>query len=357
VRDPDDILINRPSALGDVCRSVPVLVSLKRRYPSAGIDWLVQDAFAPAIQHHPDLRRVVPFPRSRMGRELLRGKPGSLLSFLRKLRRPRYGLVVDAQGLFRSGFFALATGAPIRVGDRSARESGWIFATRSVRTDPGTHTVDRMLEIARAAGAPPVRDLRLYTNPGQRGDAERLLAGVLGRHGRQPPIVLAPTSRWAAKRWSAERFLELARHLLARTPHPIVVVGGPGERAQCAPLLRLCKAEPRAADLVGKTDVGALLAIIARARLVVANDSAALHMAVGLERPIVALFGPTDTARVGPYGRDRDVIQHADPDRMDHKRDANAVVMRQISVREAIDACHRRLGARADAQLDTRTIS
>ena len=343
VRDPDDILIIRPSALGDVCRSVPVLVSLKRRYPSANIDWLVQDAFAPAIQHHPDLRRAIPFPRTRMGRDLLRGKPGSLLSFIRALRKPRYGLVVDAQGLFRSGFFAFATGAPIRVGDRAARENGWIFATRSVRTDTRSHTVDRMLQIAKAAGARPSADLRLHTSPSQRGDAERLLTAALGRHARLPPIVLAPTSRWAAKRWPTERYLELARHLLATTPHPIAVVGGPGERTQCASLLRLCKAEPRAADLVGKTDVGSLLAIIERARLVVANDSAALHMAVGFDRPIVALFGPTDTGRVGPYGRTGDVIQHPDPDRTDHKRDAGAITMRQISVREVIDACRRRL--------------
>lgn len=345
MRDPDDILIIRPSALGDVCRSVPVLSSLKRRYPRAGIDWLVQDAFAPAIRHHPDLRRAIPFPRDKMARDLLRGKPGSLVSFVRTLRRPRYGLVVDAQGLFRSGFFSFVTGAPIRVGDRSARESGWIFSTRSVRTDPRTHTVDRMLEIAKAAGARPEPDLRLHTGSGQRGEAERLLSASLGRHARQGPIVLAPTARWAAKRWPAERFLELARHLLASTPHPIVVVGGPGERTQCAPLLRLCRSEARAADLVGKTGVGGLLGVIERARLVVANDSAALHMAVGLERGIVGLFGPTDVARVGPYGRAGDVLQHPDPDRMDHKLDQNAVVMRQISVREVIDACHRRLGA------------
>ncbi|MEM0983827.1 MAG: glycosyltransferase family 9 protein [Planctomycetota bacterium] len=338
MREADRILIIRPSALGDVCRSVPVLVSLKKRFPAARIDWMVQDAFIPAIEHHPDLHRAIPFPRSKLAKDLLRFKPGSLLAFIGELRRGRYDLVIDAQGLFRSGFFSVSTGARKRIGDRSGREAGWLFATRTVRTDPRSHTVDRMLELVRAAGAEPVRDLRLYTNNRQRVEAEAQLGPRFAR-----PIVIAPTSRWAAKRWPASRFVELTRALLARTPHPIVIVGGPGEREQCEPLLELARHEPRVLDLVGETSVGGLLAVIERARLVIANDSAALHMAVGFDRPIVAIFGPTEIDEVGPYSRAADVIQRADPGCMNHKRDENARVMRAIPSREVVVTCLERL--------------
>jgi heptosyltransferase-1 len=97
-------------------------------------------------------------------------------------------------------------------------------------------------------------------------------------------------------------------------------------------------------DRVGSTSISALMALISRAALVVANDSAAVHMAVGFDRPTVALYGPTDVARVGPYGREADVIQHREPgDTLDHKDDANAAMMARIGLEEVLNACRVRL--------------
>ena len=102
---PRRILLIRPSALGDVCRTVPVLVSLRRAWPDAEIDWLVQDDFAPAIMHHPDLTRVLPFMRRDLGKSIARGSFGPLAQFVAQLKRAKYDLVFDLQGLARSGFF------------------------------------------------------------------------------------------------------------------------------------------------------------------------------------------------------------------------------------------------------------
>jgi ADP-heptose:LPS heptosyltransferase len=155
--------------------------------------------------------------------------------------------------------------------------------------------------------------------------------------------VLAPTSRWPAKQWPAQRFAEFGRRLLGAGTGPIVIVGGPGERDQVAPLLDWADGEPRAVDLVGETSVARLMAVIARSSLVVANDSAALHMAVGFDRPIVALFGPTRVELVGPYRRDADVLQQARPDdRFNHKRDAGGMIER-ITVDQLLDAARLRL--------------
>jgi len=340
VDDPQRILIIRPSALGDVCRSVPLLATLRRAHPGAAIDWLVRDDFQDAVTAHPDLTRVVPFPRREFGRALKRLNPRPALGWLASLRRARYDLVIDAQGLARSGIFAWATRAPTRVGDAHARELAWLAYTRRVPVVQGAHTVDRMLALLEAIGLDPLRDMRLHA-PAQ--DRDAVARDDALRHDRY--VVLAPTSVWPAKRWPIDRFVSLATALLDAGAEQIVVVGAPGERDQCAPLLDLASTDPRVVDLVGATGVGRLMGVIERAALVVANDSAALHIGVGFDRPLVALFGPTNTGLVGPYGRERDVLQHLrEGDSIDHKRESGRALMERVTLDEVRDASLARLG-------------
>ena len=316
-----------------------MLVSLRRRFPDATIDWLVQDTFADAISHHPDLDGVVPFPRKHLGKSSKRLNLVPTIRWMNRALRPtpRYDLVVDAQGLFRSGLFARWTGARRRLGFANAEEFASVFYTEKFGIGSGEHAVDRMLGLIAAGGIDPVVDMRLHADP-----AEILWVDSQPWQGG---IVLAPTSRWAGKQWPADRFVSLARRLIARTGRRVIIVGGPDERAQIRPLLDWAEHEPRAVDLVGETSIARLMAVIARANLVVANDSAALHMAVGFDRPLVALFGPTRVGLVGPFGRERDVIQHAHiGDRFDHKDPKIGVpMMERIGVREVADACLTRL--------------
>jgi heptosyltransferase-1 len=337
--DPARILIIRPSALGDVARSVPLLAALKHAHPAAAIDWLVQDTFADAIRHHPALRRVILFPRAALRRWWSPAGLSTLRRFLAGLAAERYDLVLDAQGLARSALFARASAAPIRIGPADARELGWLGYTHPVRIDPGTtHTVDRMLALLAApplAIAPPAEpDLTLYPDPAElaRIDADPLLA-------RRRFAVIAPTSRWPGKRWPAERFAAVAEHLISSAGYDAaVIVGTESERPQCAPLIDLARRQPRVLDRLGRTSVASLLALISRAALVIANDSAALHFAVGTRTRAIALFGPTDAAKVGPYRRAADVLQHVGPaDRLDHKHPTlGSALMARITVAEVL---------------------
>lgn len=343
--EPRRILLIRPSALGDVCRTVPVLATLRAAYPHARIDWLVQDSFAPAIEHHPALSGVVSFPRRRLARPFTPSRLAEFFKWSVCLSDPGYELVVDAQGLARSGLFAAMTGAPARLGYANAQEAAVVFYTDRVRVDRSLHAVDRMLElVSKGLGIAAVPDMRLHA------DASLVLTLPRGSElSTTSVVVLAPTSRWPAKRWPADRFSLLARRLLdhrALNGGLIALVGAASERDQCAPLLDLASREPRVVDLIGATTVASLLALIGRARLVVANDSAPLHMAVGLERPAVALFGPTDVSLVGPYRRGHDVIQRLQPgDTLDHKQPAGLELMHRIGVEDVLDACVRRLDA------------
>ena len=342
---PGCILLLRPSALGDVCRTVPCLVSLRRAYPQARIDWLVQEGFEAAVAAHPDLSGVVTFPKNAIKSGLGRLRPGAALAFARTLRRGHagepYDAVYDLQGLARSGVMAALTRAGHRVGFSDARELGWLGYTNSYLVPEG-HTVDRMLGLLEADGVPAPREpdslaqaMRLHTAPADREWAQSLGLGRVA--------VLAPTSRWPGKQWPADRFATLARALLRQgRVDRVAVVGGRFERGACGPLLSLGEG---VADLVGHTTIGQLMALVEASRLVVANDSAALHMAVGFDRPLVALFGPTRIDRVGPYRRDADVVQHVTAaDVLDHKNEAaGRALMERITVDEVVERALARL--------------
>ncbi len=339
---PERILIVRPSALGDVCRSVPVLVSLRAAFGEARIDWLVQDGFTDGVRAHPALSGAVPFPRKRLGRMMRRGNLPGVIRWLNEIRRARYDLVLDCQGLARSGIITRWTGARERVGDAGAREGAKLAYTRRVETGAIPHTIDKMLALLEPLGVPDVRDMRLFAPPEdvEQAAGDQRLAGRFA--------VVAPTSRWAGKRWPADRFAAVVLALLERGRgiERVVLVGGPGEQEQCGPLLELASGDDRVVDLIGKTSVGMMMAVIERSSLVLACDSAALHIAVGFDRPIVGLYGPTDVAKVGPYRREHDVIQHTrDGDVLDHKDErVGAPMMERITAEEVIEACLARLG-------------
>ncbi len=339
---PKSILIIRPSALGDVARSVPVLASLRAAFPAARVDWLVRPEFAPIIAHHPGLSNVVVFPRRELNRWIVRLQWGKVRGFARTLREPGYELVLDCQGLMRSALLARITGARRRIGDRNSRERlARLGMTELVRTPKVIHTVDKMLALVEAAGAPVLRDasaMRLYTS-----EADRAWAKAQAFSGRRY-AVLAPTSAWPAKEWPSERFATLAQHLTSKGI-AVVLVGAKNERDRIASVLELAQRNPLVLDRVGATSVGQLMAISEGSALVVANDSASLHIGVGFDRPLIALLGPTDPKLACPYGRLRDVVQHVrEGDEFYFRDDRSAGMIGRITVEEVIARAEERLG-------------
>ncbi|MSR19206.1 MAG: glycosyltransferase family 9 protein [Phycisphaerales bacterium] len=304
---PNRILIVRPSALGDVARSVALLASLRVAYPDAAIDWVVQDSFVDAVRAHPALTRVIPFPRRDVP------KITNLLSVGRRwvgwmaaIRRSRYDMVIDAQGLLRSAIIARLSGAPRRIGHADAREKSWLLMNERVKSTD-SHAVARSLALALAAGGKRVADLRLTVPPKCIEWWESKRRTLIGEDSY---AVLAPTSRWVSKQWPAERFDQLARWMIAsKLVSRVIVVGAESEAAQLSGMT--ARSEPWCVDLVGRTSVGNLMAVLREAAVIVANDSAPLHLAVGLARPYVGVFGATDPRLVGPYLGDRWVVSAA----------------------------------------------
>lgn len=324
------VLLVRPSALGDVSRTVPVLASIRRAHPEAQIDWLVARAFADVVRHHPMLNGVITFDRKKLAKfGTSRKATAEGLRLRRELRAAKYDVVYDLQGLFRSGMFTWLTGARRRVGFADARELGWLGCNVRYAVD-AVHTVDRMLALVEADGVEPVRDMRLYVGEDDAAWAQRWLSdrGI----GESGYACIAPTARWGSKCWPLERYAEIARRLLESgiAGEHLVVLAAPEERTTVEQLAADLPEALRARVHVPTTTVGQLMALLAQTRLLVCNDSAALHIAVGFDRPVVAIFGPTDPATVGPYQRDEAVVRPAEAAQMrgnyrDHLHDATLI--------------------------------
>lgn len=323
---PRRILIVRPTALGDVARTVPVLASIRQAYPDAHVDWLVAKAFADAVRHHPMLDGVIEFDRKQLSRFGL--SPSSTRAgwrFAKHLRAQKYDAVYDLQGLFRSGLFTRITGASKRVGFANAREAGWLGYNHRHRIDANTHTVDRMLALLQADGINPVRDMQLYLS---QHDTDWLNTfkqdhGI----GASGYTCIAPTARWGCKCWPIERYGQIARKLIEHNlaGDKLVLIASPNEREQVLPIFETLMGDGPAGNTSGggdlrdrvtfpTTTVGQMMALLSEPRVLVCNDSAPLHIAVGFARPVVALFGPTDPALVGPYQQPDSVIRPPDAD-------------------------------------------
>jgi lipopolysaccharide heptosyltransferase I len=323
------ILLIKPSAVGDVIHTIPVLAKLRARYPDARIDWLLTPAIAEWIRHHPGLSNAVLFARHDFGRlgNSFRAT-ADLFELMSTLRRTDYDLVIDLHGQFRSALFTLASSAPVRIGfDRprrrareasrplvpdayrhgwtGTREGAWLAYTHRIPIPTlDVHAVDRYLWLGRLLGlddGPP--DFRL---PVPADSRDRVLQ-LLGRHRLldRPLAVLVPGTIWETKHWQAANFAAVGRHLLA-SGRAVVLAGSSRERQRCQEVAAAC---PGACDLSGQTSLSELAALIERSSICVTNDSGSMHLTVALNRPVVSIFGPTDPVWIGPYRRPDAVVR------------------------------------------------
>jgi heptosyltransferase-1 len=231
--------------------------------------------------------------------------PG-FLKFLGDLRQRRFDLVVDLQGLFRSGLITGATGARRRVGLSDAREGARLFYTECVRiTARRMHAVDRYLLAAQHldAGREPIQ-FPLGHPKAVRERIDKLFQGNSVDDGANL-VAVNPGARWASKLWPADRFAALAGAVMEEIPNArIVLVGGPQEREKAESIMAAMtrtETKPPPVNAAGWTSLSELTEILRRCAVLVTNDSGPMHIAAAVGTPVVALFGATDPAMTGPY--------------------------------------------------------
>jgi len=300
-REYRNILIIKPSAVGDIISALPVLPALKQRYPNARISWMIASHLADLLRGHPLIDDLIEFDRRRFGYMVQSWTvTRRFLQFIKHLRHSQFDLVLDFQGLFRSGFFAWATRAPVRVGPAERREFGWVFYSHRLPPRPyETHIVDRIASVEELLGldlSDPPFIVHLERQSQEKIDAMLNSAGLKSTQF----VAVAPGGTWTSKRWTPEKFAALAGRTVDELKISVVLVGGKSEQPLGEQILRLNSSE-RVHNFIGQTRLPELLCLLNRSKALVCNDSGPMHMAVALGKPVTAIIGPTNANRTGPY--------------------------------------------------------
>jgi len=301
---PARVLIIKPSSLGDVVSAVPVLRGLRRSFPRAHIAWLLAQSCAPLLEGDGDLDEIILFDRKGLGRWWRSPKAaGDLWRFRKRLREAGFDWVIDLQGLLRSALFARFTGARVRAGFARPREpAARAFYTHAIHTG-APHTVDRNIELAQALGIDARgEDFVLRPNPAAAARVQQFLgeAGLAGK----TFLVLVPPTRWPTKRYPVRHWRSVAAKLAGEAP--LVLAGSLADRPLCDEVAGgLGQA---VVNLAGRTGVADLAELIRRSAGVVCSDSAALFIAPAVGTAVVALVGPTQPVRTGPYRLGRAIV-------------------------------------------------
>jgi lipopolysaccharide heptosyltransferase I len=293
--DARRIALVKPSALGDIVHSLPVLSALRVRFPAARITWVVNRAYEPLLAGHPDLTDTLPFDRGAF--KGLRGAVAATVTFAREMRRRQFDLVVDMQGLLRSGLMAWASGAPRRVGFRNAREGSRYTYTHKI-APPATgavHAVDRMWAVAEAFGVGHLpKTFRVPLQPAEVSAARDLLAAL-----PRPVVAVAAGAKWLTKRWPTVHFAEALNRAHSHFGGSCVFIGAPDDIALSLEVA--CKLRGPSLDLTGRTSLPRLAAVLSQSDAMLGNDTGPLHLAAALGVPCVAPYLCTQVALHGPY--------------------------------------------------------
>lgn len=301
------VLILKPSSFGDIVHSLPVVSTLAKQ--NVEVHFSVRREYREFVEMCPAVARIIDFPKR------LSEVPG----FLGEVRRCEYDAVIDLQGLFRSGLAAALARTRLRIGLPDSREGSIFFYDESAKYPEGTrHAVDRYLAVLKRKRAEDWFDRVAvdWSDPnhpeGQwrfdKGwgidipaeaaqEAEKLTGG--GDY-----IVFSPLTRRIQKMWVPDRWADLAAVLAERDRRVVVVGAGESE---------LTGRKGRWINLINRTSLPVLCAVIARANLCVSVDSAPMHLAAAFGVPVIALFGPTDPSKVGPYTRRRIIVRGDQP--------------------------------------------
>lgn len=312
----NNILIVKTSAIGDVTHTLPALNALRRKYPAARITWLVEEAAAGLLEGHPALDRLLVSRRQHWARELRRGPRrawaalGEAFRFLRELRDTPYDLLLDFQGLLKSGVLVALARARRKVGfgrGMAHAEGSWIFLNERVAAvDMNIHALERELLLLQAIGVEtPEVTFALPITEAHRHRVEGLLAAA-GVDRSRPLVAINPQATWPTKLWWPERFAELADRLAARG-RAVVFTGSPGDREEIGRIIAAMRAP--AANLAGATSLLELAALYEMAKVVVSTDTGPMHIAAATGTPVVAIFGATAPWRTGPWGKQHQVVR------------------------------------------------
>lgn len=279
-----ELLIIKPSSLGDIIHALQVATSLKAQCKDLRISWIVRDIFAPLVQASAVVDQVFIFERN--------GGTKGFLRLMREVRKTKFDWVFDMQGLLRSGLMASRAITKKTVGRTDSREWSGVFYDQKVALPPDgrrSHAVEILLQFCPVLGAKPELRGKLKFR-----EVDKLNLSFADAREGVKPILMFPDSRRAEKKWGG--FQLLTQLMVRANRHRKVIWAGNNYIPT-----RVSLPEDRFLNLTGNTSLVSLPALIQRCDWVVSNDSGPMHLSAGLGVKTLAIFGPTDPRLYGPY--------------------------------------------------------
>jgi lipopolysaccharide heptosyltransferase I len=307
-----NILVIKLSAIGDVIHTLPSLSALRRLYPDAHITWVVEEAAADLVLNHPQLDEVLVSKRKSWLKNIKAGHIQStwrsIHFFLKILRSHSYDLVIDFHGLFKSAVIVFLSKGKRKLGYDSWQELSGLFLNEKIPEDMNKHAVERYLDFPRYLGSKTEKaEFILPKNT----DAETKIKLLLDKYKLKDKnfIAINPVAYWETKLWDSDKFARLADLIQEKLNKKVVFTGSEKESIDNITLMMATKG----INLGGETSLLELAYLYKKARMLITTDSGPMHLAAAVATPVIALFGPTDPARTGPYGDGHTIIRTALP--------------------------------------------
>jgi heptosyltransferase-1 len=350
MRNIEKILLVRLGSLGDLMHALPAQQYLHRRFPDSEIHWLTDQYYASLLKCVPGLDRIwVTDLRSLSAgiRSL-----NSLVLLVRDLRKQKFDLSFDFQGLLKSAVLARLSGARRLRGftpERFKEKGSEFFYDEQIggEGDLKRHVIDGNLElVGKLAGQREASPEIKFQIP--RPD-ENHIKEELKRREIRNPILINPGAGWVTKRWPAQKYGRLAGMLIEKLRVPVVVTYGPGEESLVDSMRTAC---PQGELIAFPTTIVQLIALCLRSRLMIAGDCGPLHLAVASSTPTVAIMGPTSPSRNGPYSPQDEVVKRSSPCSNSYRRKRTKLICMDIKVESVFDAVLHRLAKIKDSSIE-----
>lgn len=337
------ILIVKMSSLGDVVQTLPVLLSLKTHFPDAHITWLVEEQTAELLADHPLINRVIVFPKRKWLRELTNHRTWAhffreIVGLVDELRSCPYDLVLDFQGLFKSGILVGISRGKRKIGFSPGKEKSDIFLNEKVAY-PKTrlHAVERYLYLIETLGC--LCKSPQFFIPIRQVHRDKVLKFLKEQRitPDTPLVLLHPGARWKTKLWEEEKWAALGDLLSQANGAQVIFTGSRDDFSLTKRIIERMKFP--GINTAGRWSLKELAFLQKQANVVVIPDTGPMHLGVAIGTPVVALFGPTDPGLTGPYGDIHRIILKDVECRPCFKRKCSAnKCMVGITVREVWEA-------------------
>lgn len=344
------LLMVRLSAMGDIIHALPAVTALREVYPEAIIGWLVEERWAELLCARSTPRSGPRSPQrplvdqvhtvdTKLWRKDMFSTPTrrAFAKAIKELRAPSYEVTIDFQGLIRSAVFALLSGTLMRFGFKNPREyvANWFYAFPVAAR--GTHVIQQNLSLAEAVAWQTLKMPRVELPRDEAAEREienRLTVRHAGKF-----ALMNPGAGWGAKQWPAGRYGAAARALVDDGIQSLVNFG-PGEES----LAQAVEDASEGAAQRVSCSLAELIALTRRASLFIGGDTGPMHLAAALDIPVVAIFGPTDPARNGPFSAKSKVLRDASSVTSHSRRAEPDPGLLKISVEQVVAAARELLG-------------